>query len=50
MSSHLQFLDFSFAMQFTGGSDKVAVNIDAVYMAHFVNVKQTWMNVLYTAL
>lgn len=31
-----------------GGSDKVAVNIDAVYMAHFVNVKQTWMYVLYT--
>lgn len=31
------------------GSDKVAVNI-AMYMAHFVNVKQTWMNVLYTAL
>lgn len=32
-----------------GGSDKVAVNTDAVYMAHFVNVKQTWMNAFYTA-
>ena len=32
-----------------GRSDKVAVNIDAVYMAYFVNVKQTSMNVLYTA-
>lgn len=32
------------------GSDKAAVNIDAMYMAHFVNVKQTRMDVLYTAL
>lgn len=29
-------------------SDKVAVNIDAVYMAHFVKVKPSWVNVLYT--